>query len=122
MRKIFKSTAFWIVTFLLILSACLTVIILKNNIHGNVVKVYVEDEIFTEIPLQNDGEYPIITQYGTNILQIKDGGVRVLSADCQNQICVNYGWVTQPEKPLICAPHKLVVMITDDSDKGGNDL
>lgn len=120
--KTLQSARFWIVTFLLILIACLCVIFINKNADGSVAEVYVEDEIVAEIPLCDDGEYPINTRFGTNILQIKDGKVRVMSADCENQICVGDGWTDKPNKPLVCAPHHLVVVIADDENSVEEDV
>lgn len=115
--KVFKSTFFWIVTFLLILAVCFCVIYFNKKSNGELVVVYVEDEVYLEIPLENDGEYPMKTDFGENILEIKDKKIRIKSADCVNQICVSDGWVSECNKPVICAPHHLSVIILSEKSQ-----
>lgn len=119
MRKIFKSTKFWIVTFLLILICSFVVILIRHNSRSNYVIIYIEDNIFAQIPLTDEGTYPIESEFGKNVIEIKNGAVRVVSADCNNQICVKDGWVDAPNTPLICAPHHLIVLISDGENKAG---
>ncbi len=44
-----------------------------------------------------------------NSLQIKDGKVRMLSADCPDKRCVKQGWTSA--LPIICLPNHLVIEI-----------
>lgn len=110
--KIFKSTAFWIVNFLLIIALSVVVIYVLQDIDGKTAEVYVKDELYMEIPLSKDGIYEVKTEHGENVIEVKNGRIRVKSADCKNQICVENGWVSKSGKPIICAPHKLSIVIT----------
>ena len=46
-----------------------------------------------------------------NLIEIDGKSVRVESAECRNQICVHTGWISQPGQMVVCAPHKLVLLI-----------
>lgn len=117
--KLLKSNVFYIGLFLIVSALCIFFIAFDNNNHGDTVCIYVEGELYDEIPLSDEGEYPVITEYGENIVEIKDGKVRVRSADCKNQVCVNTGWITGEGLPIICSPHKMTVVIVG---KSNNDL
>ena len=46
-----------------------------------------------------------------NVLQRKGRRVRVVQADCPDQICVKQGWVEKEGDQLVCVPHRLLVEI-----------
>lgn len=54
---------------------------------------------------------PIKTELGYNLIEIGDEKVRVLEADCPDQIDVKQGWISNVGETLICLPHRLVVEI-----------
>ena len=46
-----------------------------------------------------------------NVLQRKGRRVRVVQADCPDQICGKQGWVEKEGDQLVCVPHRLLVEI-----------
>lgn len=72
-----------------------------------------------EMPLDADGVRTITTSLGTNVVEVKDGRVRVLEADCPNQDCVNQGWIDSPSQQIVCLPHKLYVDIVSGDGQAG---
>lgn len=117
--KILKSNAFWVCFFVIVIAVCVLLIFNSKSNSGKSAEIYVDGELFKEIPLDKDEEYRISTDFGENTVEVKDGRVRVKSADCKNQICVNTGWISSPGVPIICSPHRLSVEIKSD---GGADL
>ena len=67
-----------------------------------------------ELPLGQDVSKTVTTDLGTNVIEIKDGRVRVEEADCPNQDCVHQGWIDAAGQQLVCLPHKLTVDIVDE--------
>ncbi|HBX24598.1 MAG TPA: NusG domain II-containing protein [Desulfotomaculum sp.] len=55
----------------------------------------------------------IITDDGGhfNIIEIKNGQVRVKESNCPNKICVNTGWLSKPGQMSVCVPNGLKVII-----------
>lgn len=72
--------------------------------------------------LAEDGELTVTSSAGTNVVQVKDGRVRVLEADCPNQDCVNQGWVDDASQQIVCLPHKLYVSIEGAESASGVDV
>lgn len=68
-----------------------------------------------ELPLNQNTTKTVTTDLGTNLIEIKDGRVRVEEADCPNQDCVHQGWIDAAGQQIICLPHKLTVDIVDES-------
>ena len=55
---------------------------------------------------------------GTNTVQMEKGRIRILEADCPDQVCVNQGWISSGAVPIICLPHRLMIEIVE----AGGDL
>lgn len=63
---------------------------------------------------------PIETEFGYNLIEIGDQRVRVIEADCPDQIDVKQGYISQPHELIVCLPNRLVVEIIggeDDDEK-----
>lgn len=65
---------------------------------------------------------PIDTELGYNLIEIGDEEVRVLEADCPDQIDVEQGWISNIGETLICLPHRLVVEIKGLSNSDEVDI
>ena len=52
----------------------------------------------------------------SNIIQIEDGAIRVLEADCPDQTCVHMGWLDSAA-PIVCLPNRLVIEFDNASDE-----
>lgn len=53
--------------------------------------------------------FEINTGSGLNVIEIKDGRIRVQSADCPDQTCVRMGWLSSAAMPVVCLPHGLII-------------
>ena len=105
-----------------IVAACVSAVVLQqlaaSSSEASVAVVTDGDGNVYELPLDQDTELTITTSLGTNVVQVQDGEVRVLEADCPNQDCVEMGFISSPGQQIICLPHELVVEISggDDSE------
>lgn len=54
---------------------------------------------------------PIETEYGYNLVEIGDGEVRVIEADCPDQLDVKQGYISKVGEVIVCLPNRLVVEI-----------
>lgn len=48
---------------------------------------------------------------GYNIVQVERGRIRVVEANCQEQVDVRQGWISEPNQSIICLPHRFVVRL-----------
>lgn len=80
-----------------------------------VVVVKVDGEVVLEKTLDTKTTWQkvIVTEYGENTLQIENGQVQMIHADCENQVCVNTGAISTVGDTIVCLPHHLVVEIQD---------
>lgn len=49
--------------------------------------------------------------FGYNIIEIKDKKVRIIEADCPEQVCVKHGELRADidNDMIICAPHRIII-------------
>ncbi|MDL2280766.1 NusG domain II-containing protein [Selenomonadales bacterium OttesenSCG-928-I06] len=46
-----------------------------------------------------------------NIIEIKNGTVEMIKADCPDQICVKSGLISIPSQQIVCLPNKVIVKV-----------
>lgn len=87
-------------------------VLFKNTLkNGKTAVVKVDNEVVFSADLGEDCSQKITTENGYNIIEIKDGAVRVKEADCRDKICVNHRPISKTGETVVCLPHKLVVEI-----------
>lgn len=68
-----------------------------------------------DLSREPDRTFSVKTDAGENVIEIKDGKIRVKSADCPDQTCVRMGWLSSAAMPIVCLPHDLVITFADGS-------
>jgi hypothetical protein len=49
---------------------------------------------------------------GWNLVEVKDGRVRVKNSDCRDKVCVGMGWIDTQGRSIVCLPHRVVIRVT----------
>lgn len=80
---------------------------------GKKAVVTIDGEIFGEYLMSENQEINISTDLGQNKIQIKDGKVSVISADCPDKYCVEHVAVDSVGETVVCLPHRVVVEIKE---------
>lgn len=112
-----RSNIMWALSFIIIIIICLF-FIFRSNSDAVHVEVYVDGELTKVIYDINgdESEYKISNKYGENTIVYGNGAVWMKTADCSNQVCVNFGKIKSLGQSIICAPHKLVVKLVGEDD------
>ncbi|MDM8533411.1 NusG domain II-containing protein [Clostridiaceae bacterium HSG29] len=115
-----KKADIFLIIFFIVSSIALSFYVTYNNIDYNnkYLIVKVDNEIFVkrDLPVEKKETIPIKTKYGYNLIEIDKDVVRIIEADCHNQICVKDGSIKNVGEVLVCLPHKLIVEIKGKSD------
>lgn len=90
--------------------------------NGLVVRVHDGDGEVHEFPLDQDARHIIDTSFGYNTIQIENGAVRMVDADCPNRSCMNQEPLSMPGTQIVCLPHKLWVEVADAHEEGAHVL
>ena len=83
----------------------------------NVVQVLRDDQILYTVYINAEDERFIRIDYGDsyNLLEIKDGKIRVSEAGCPDNTCVKMSWLSS-SAPIVCLPNHLVIKFASDYD------
>jgi hypothetical protein len=86
----------------------------SNKAYNNkYVEIEVKGKLYKKLPLDNSSNerIQIDTDLGSNIVEISNGKVKILDADCPDKICIQDGSISKPGAILVCLPHKVVINI-----------
>ena len=107
--KINKKDMVLIGVVLLLAAASFLFIQMKGSEDAGSVRVTVDGVEKGIFPLnQND---KISINNGTNTIEILDGTVNMIEADCPDHICVDHKPISKNGESIICLPNKVVVEI-----------
>ncbi len=81
---------------------------------GSVIRIYSDNELLTELPLNRNDSFTVANDLGTNTIIIENGQAYMADADCPDKICEQMGMISKPGETIICLPHKLVVEVADE--------
>lgn len=110
-----RKTLFWAILLAAVAAASAGVYLLLPA-GGTAAKVYVDGELYKTIDLSAVAapyEETVETDYGVNVLRISHGAIEVVRADCDEQVCVSQGAITDSLVPIVCLPHHLVIEIEE---------
>lgn len=78
-------------------------------------EVYYDGELIEKVSLLEEKEIEI-AKVGHNIIQIRNGKVEMIEADCPDKICLLTGEVSTVNQSIVCLPNKVHVQITGDME------
>lgn len=58
----------------------------------------------------------------TNVIEINGKRMRFISSDCNDQICVNTGWVSSTGQTAVCLPNRVILKITGQQQDDNVDI
>ena len=95
---------------LIIIAVIVLAIWLFPSQKGEVARVYVDEELWKTLPLSEDSETLIESEYGTNRVIIRDRKVFVTDADCPDKLCQK-SEISKSGRSIVCLPNHLSVII-----------
>ena len=82
--------------------------------HGNEVQIVQDGVELYRLDLSKVKNQTIDIEYQgrVNTVQIENGRIRMLEADCPDHTCMHMGWLRSGSLPIVCLPNRLVVRYT----------
>ena len=97
---------------LLITAAALGFFLLFSGRGAAEAEVYRDGKLVRRIDLGSvTSPYTLDVGEG-NTLEVERGRVRMLRANCPDQICVHQCWSSTAAKPIVCLPNRVTVILT----------
>ena len=114
-----KTNIKWITLFLVIGMICAIMLLIRRNAHNGAVmaRVMQQGEVIHEIDLSKVSdpyEFSVSCDDGSNTIRVEKGRICVIDADCPDKICVNTGYISDAELPIVCLPHKLSIIVSGE--------
>ena len=85
----------------------------------NVAIISVNGKEYQTISLEEDRTFSVNTEYGENQVEVNDGNIRILSADCPDKLCIRHGKLHSKYDSIVCLPNKLVIEYKTDNFNSG---
>lgn len=126
--KTLKKLDIVIIILLFILSFTPNIIFSKTIYNSNKLvyaSIKVDGKLYDTIPLStNKGEKKlnIKNSGGNNSILIRNNTIKVISADCKDDLCVKQGEISKVGESIICLPHKLIIEIKGDEKDSSSDM
>ena len=115
-----RKTVCILIVVLIVFGALLGLLFIKGGkIAGSVACIYSNGKLIKTIELKSEDDYTFEVKSengGVNTIQVKDGKIGVISADCPDKICVNTGKITKAGESVICVPAHVSVTVEGESE------
>lgn len=127
-KGIFKKWDIIIISVLIILSfipELIFGIVMGKSYNQTYAEITLNGKFYKKIILsEHVGEdtLDIKSDYGYNVIDIQDQSIKIIDADCKDQICVKSGFISKPGESLVCLPHKLMVEIKSNNSQDNADI
>lgn len=96
-------------------------VMMGKDYNGTYAEITLDEKPYKKILLsehRGEEQINVKTEYGYNIIEIKDNSVAIIESDCPDKTCIKSGFITKPGQLLVCLPHKLMVEIkSNDTEK-----
>ncbi len=117
----FRKNIKWAAVFLLVIAASIAVWFLHKSFAKppKTAQILQNGVVIRTVDLENVSEpyeFEVVSEDGgRNVVRVENSRIGVVDADCPDKICVRQGFITSGVLPIVCLPHKLSVVITDES-------
>lgn len=83
--------------------------------HGTDVQIVQDGTVLYRFDLSTAKDQTIDIEYDgrINTVQIENGKIRMLEADCPDHTCVHMGWLESGALPIVCLPNHLIIEFAD---------
>ncbi len=107
-----KKNDLYLVTFLIFISVSILIFNIFYQKSGDTVMVYVDNKIYTTLPLDENTSVKI---NDTNVLAIENGKAYMLSATCPDHTCMKQPPLNSSWRDIVCLPNRVVIKVTKSS-------
>lgn len=90
----------------------------KGGSGSKYVEISSENKLYKRIPLTTTTNETILVKngLGMDVVNISDGKVKIVEADCPDKICIKDGAISEPGQILVCLPNKVVVEVKGEQN------
>ena len=98
----------WLLTLIFAVCVMLSLPLILPGETARFAQIYSEGELITTVDLSVDRIFTVQSDYGTNIITVRDGKIAVTEATCPDHYCMNRGFCDSGTM-IVCLPNRLVI-------------
>lgn len=110
-----RKTRFWIVLIGILLAVSVAAMVIQFALRETgTAQIWLEGELLRTIDLtavEESFTFTVTGEHGSNRIEVENGRICVIQADCPDQVCVRQGWIADSSTPIVCLPNGLVIEI-----------
>ena len=84
----------------------------------NFAEIYSDGELVEKVNLKVDRVLTVESEFGTNVVTVKDGKIAVTQATCPDHYCMQRGFCDSG-RSIVCLPNRLVIEFVDGREIDG---
>ncbi|MGN0509008.1 MAG: NusG domain II-containing protein [Oscillospiraceae bacterium] len=86
--------------------------------HGTQVNIVQDGTILYTFDLNTAKDQTLEIEYEgrKNIVQLENGQIRMLEAECPDKTCVHMGWLSSGAMPIVCLPNHLSIQYAESEN------
>ena len=113
------KTRTWMLLLGLLVLVCagLSVLFLRPT-EADFAQVYSNGKLLYTLDLRQDRTETVTTEFGTNVLTVRDGKIAVTQADCPDGYCMDRGFCGGGPQ-IVCLPNRLVIRFSGAQEIDG---
>ena len=83
-----------------------------STTESSLAEIYSDGELLHRVDLSMDQSFTVESEYGTNVVTVKDGKIAVTEATCPDHYCMQRGFCNGGTM-IVCLPNRLVIQFVD---------
>jgi len=113
LRLKLKYGDFLVILAIILIAVLFIVSFYEGNTNEKIAIVSQNNVILDRIELNKISDRYEINYYGEypGTIEVNNGKIRFLHADCPDQVCVNTGWIDRPGQIAVCLPAGVIIKI-----------
>ena len=114
------KTKYWIALLAAVFAVCLGlgIWLMMPGQKAEQAEIYSGGKLIKTVSLAQDQEFTLETEFGTNLVTVRDGKIAVTEADCPDHYCMQRGFC-DGGTAIVCLPNKLVIEFVGEQEVDG---
>ncbi len=99
----------WIAILAVIFVACIGLsLVFFQSTQADFAEIYSDGKLIEKVNLKEDRVLTVESEFGTNVVTVKDGKIAVTQATCPDHYCMQRGFCDGGTM-IVCLPNRLVI-------------
>ena len=99
----------WIAILAVVFVACIGLsLVFFQSTQADFAEIYSDGKLIEKVNLKEDRVLTVESEFGTNVVTVKDGKIAVTQADCPDHYCMDRGFCDGGAQ-IVCLPNRLVI-------------